>query len=158
MCDKSYTLEKRLKQHKSLTHRDRVHDRICHICSKAYGKDWILKQHIQKVHGSKDQKCQHCDMCFRDKSSLTRHMLQHDNEFKCNISDKKYSREEVLDLHMKRKHCHVKPFKCEKCGNAYALQIDLGRHTKESHDKSRPFELNQIRGICAATGGRSGET
>ena len=143
LCDSRYTSEMRLKQHKRLAHRDRVHDKICHICSKACGPNWILKQHIQMVHGSKDQKCQHCDKCFGNKSDLTRHMLQHDKKFKCNICDIKFARKDVLDLHMKRKHCEVKPFKCEKCGDEYAIRFDLEQHTKESHDKTRPFECEK---------------
>ena len=53
-CDSKHNRKDKLNQHKNVKHNenDEKMGYACHICLKAYGSNWYLNKHMEKVHSS----------------------------------------------------------------------------------------------------------
>ena len=93
LCGSRYTSKKSLQRHKSYAHTDGK-EVLCHICSKIFGSDLVLKKHIQSEHGTKYQKCL-CHICSKAYGSeliLKKHIqIEHSKDHKCQHCDKRFN-------------------------------------------------------------------
>lgn len=111
ICGKRFNDNGTLKTHKLLLHiKDRKFK--CLICNQTFPLkptlDKHIRRHLKRERGEKDFACDQCDMKYRDKSSLNRHVLT--------------------------KHSGV-DFKvtCGECGKQYTSTTNLFKHQRVHH-------------------------
>jgi hypothetical protein len=51
-------------------------------------------------------------------------------QFKCDICNRKFRRQEHLKRHHRSLHTHDKPFKCEECGKTFSRSDNLSQHQR----------------------------
>ncbi len=87
---------------------------MCELCGKEYCNQYRLKEHLRKKHGHVDPGLISCDICqttFHRKSSLKKHMIQHESGFRCHVCSETFT-----DLIKLKKHQwkHWKKY-CKLC-------------------------------------------
>ncbi len=110
MCEKKFT-----KKPSAVTHVNVVHYGLkpfkCEYCFKLFSKRSNYLNHREAIHLNVTHTCSHCNKSFSRKSSLTAHLVAHDNIF-----------------HNKRK-----TFPCPKCRRSFTHKTSLNRHIMEKH-------------------------
>ena len=76
VCDKNFLLERHLKGHMNIAH-NAAELIVCHLCNSSYNSKFNLKRHMNDVHGQMKFECNECDLKFRNKGYLKKHMLIH---------------------------------------------------------------------------------
>ena len=53
-CESKFARKDKLDNHKNVKHNENYEKmgHVCHICLKAYGSNWYLNKHMEKVHSS----------------------------------------------------------------------------------------------------------
>lgn len=112
ICGKRFNDKGTLKTHNMLLHiKDRKFK--CALCGLSFPLKPTLekhiRRHIKRENGVKDFPCEQCDMKYKDKSSLMRHVLA--------------------------KHTENSPrFTCEECGRQYTSPTNLYKHKRLHHN------------------------
>ena len=142
LCGKGFTDPTPLRQH-TLRHKadPSIRPFKCHLCDLSYMLELHLKAHIVRVHETEKIKC---DLCNKElgKTSLDIHMLAYHSDYQveCPICEHKFSRQKLLEMHMRRAHDPNKKreFKCQECDKAYTTKPDLQKHVRYNQDGERP--------------------
>jgi len=141
---------------------------MCNTCGVMFSKYLSLKRHYREKHGIRDQmpggefvkpsvnKCPECDLKFRFRSSLLRHLKRvHNNEskqdvdlehHKCGECDEIFSNFQNLQRHGKNHHSKisVKPVfqetslnTSQDCGLVATSMKDMSQHCHEVHKRNK---------------------
>lgn len=113
LCNKNFVTKDELAKH-VLSHSN-VRPHKCETCGKEYKGRRVLDMHLKKAHDIGDAKlfvrrkkhvCDVCDMRFRDKNKLVRHMCTHTGEkpFVCHLCEKKFTDKSYVTQHLKHQH------------------------------------------------------
>ncbi|XP_047040176.1 zinc finger protein GAI-ASSOCIATED FACTOR 1-like [Helicoverpa zea] len=107
----------------------------------------FLNQHINKVHKAKTFHCNECNQCFATETEFVRHSKICNFVFICQICDTKYSTNEKLMVHLKRKHPNVHQlYKNEK-----AEKRKLERTKEAKRAKNVPSETEMATATLITT-------
>ena len=117
-CDKSYNLERKLKEHRRKFHE--MEKIKCDYCNKMVLNKYSMKKHIDG-HLAKEEgiyKCSKCPYNFPNNRVLHKHLETHDKDrqrtFNCEVCKKDYFTKLALTLHTKYKHLDTK-YECKLC-------------------------------------------
>jgi len=123
ICDKAFTNNRALKQHKFFTHNIRCDNLklfTCVVCGKLFRQEKDMKTH-HKTHIMMTYTCEICQRQFNRKRNYTVHRLKHDEEkSECSICKKKFKN---LSLHQKTSHSG-----CKHCGKVFTRKFALDMH------------------------------
>ena len=95
-------------------HKKNVHEKVtCTQCGKLFGRNYLMKRHIQSAHTPDDQKKYRCDTCgkgFTNNQRLSEHLNVHTGE---------------------------KPFKCKFCPTCFASKGTHAMHERSHIGRGR---------------------
>ena len=105
-CNKIFNGKSSLRRHIRNIHEGLYEETKveCNICGKKICERF-MKEHIKTIHEKiKDQKCPHCEMAFKQKKTLTAHLVRHTGikNHECSQCEKKFSFLGQLNAHIKR--------------------------------------------------------
>ncbi|XP_033117930.1 early growth response protein 1-A-like [Anneissia japonica] len=108
----------------------------CQLCNVMFKHRHHVVRHMRSHTGEKPFHCQECGARFARKCILTNHMRVHTGEkpFICRECGDMFSRKHHLVIHV-RTHTGEKPYCCGKCGAAFSRSHHLGRHMKTHETK-----------------------
>ena len=114
----------------------------CSVCSKEFGRKYVLTRHMLVHTGKKPFECLICPNKFTTSGNLKDHMSVHTGKrkFECLTCGNKFSRADTLKTHMLN-HEGEQPFGCSICPNRFNSQASLNIHMR-IHSKERPFECS----------------
>lgn len=98
---------------------------ICKVCKKGFHRQWDLGRHV-RTHEKDKQRgpardierkfpCKQCSLAFQKAFQLKRHMLKHNGrkDFHCTLCSGRFSRNDILQRHVKTVHNKQKKEKCK---------------------------------------------
>ena len=169
VCDYSSKDHSGLKSHISHRHSNNDPDKRCRICKKYYKKSEIifhkeemhtkcdicdinlgssrnLAKHM-KIHSTnKDIECEVCGKLFHYRGLYTGHYNQVHNlnkkQFKCDICQKTFSKNHVLQRHYLI-HTNTEKMKCSECGKLIS-KLNLKNHLNTVHNNFKEREVCQL--------------
>ncbi|KAF5303329.1 hypothetical protein FQA39_LY10068 [Lamprigera yunnana] len=105
----------------------------CPKCFKGFHKKTLLKKHKKNCRPrlQKDllTRCKTCSRIFKDRQSLTKHLINYHSEYACEICGQKVQSKCEIVSHIRFSHpnCHLF---CH-CGNILRSKVDLAEHKKD---------------------------
>ncbi|KAF3429241.1 hypothetical protein E2986_00731 [Frieseomelitta varia] len=102
-----------------------VPDTQCHCCA----------EDLTTAHSGGEFKCQHCNLSFKKKSSLERHIVViHWQCDSCTCKDcgESFRDRKSLNRHRYTTHADKKIFRCEPCDTYFSRMYHLNRHIMQS--------------------------
>lgn len=108
----------------------------CPKCFKGFHKKTLLKKHKKNCRPrlQKDllTRCKTCSRIFKDRQSLTKHLINYHSEYACEICNQKVQSKCEIVSHIRFSHpnCHLF---CH-CGNILRNKSDLVEHKKDHHN------------------------
>lgn len=107
ICGLKFSYKSTLNKHIRSHHTPNVYpNHTCQICNKTYKANWLLKNHMERIHeGIAQYKCDHKDC------------------------DKKFYKKCDLDKH-KRSHSGERPYQCFACKQKFGQMSHLNRHER----------------------------
>lgn len=102
-----------------------VRDTQCHCCA----------EDLSTAHSGGEFICQHCDLSFKEKSSLERHnVVIHWQCESCTCKDcgQSFCDRKSLNRHRYTNHADRKIFRCEPCDTYFSRSYHLNRHIMQS--------------------------
>ena len=152
-CDLTFKKEQDLIAHRLIHSGPKQFQ--CDQCPKSYLYEYMLKNHIVKVHVLKKPAyfaCETCGKQFRQQVHLKMHMRSHSDErpISCQVCSKTFKYEVSLKNHMKT-HTEItgdrQKYDCQLCGTQFTNTHNLQRHMKYIHDK-KDRKQNHVCKIC----------
>ena len=142
-CNKSFKLERHLKDHLVRFHGKQRHyendpliDKFpCQHCDKIFKVKTSLVNHVKIVHeGLKPFTCHFCPYSASSKSNLVIHERQHTGEkpYSCSYCEYRCADKTSLNKHSLR-HTGVKRFFCKLCKFGTIQAANLGYHYNAVH-------------------------
>ena len=109
VCGLEYFTERMLNNHIDRKHADSIETNFeCSTCGKAFGKKWLLKEHMAIHSNVQKFSCQICAKSFKHEKSLKDHEGTHSDsislDFDCEQCDKKFRTKRNLREHMNNIH------------------------------------------------------
>ncbi|XP_047039360.1 zinc finger protein 208-like isoform X6 [Helicoverpa zea] len=141
-CEKTFTNQIRMREHKKRTHQGLGARNKCSYCSERFKDYWKKMDHMVKVHDVAPLvlKCSACDRTFSTQRSLSVHTKKDhlmERRHKCSECDMKFFGMSGLKKHM-AKHSGLRQFRCDICLKAYARKTTLREHMR-IHANDRRF-------------------
>lgn len=105
----------------------------CPKCFKGFHKKTLLKKHKKNCRPrlQKDllTRCKTCSRIFKDRQSLTKHLINYHSEYTCEICNQKFQSKCEIVSHIRFSHprCHLY---CH-CGNILRNKEDLSEHKRD---------------------------
>lgn len=144
VCSKSFSSQVTLDIHVSNHEGLKTKDAICNVCDKAFYDQSSLNKHVKTVHMDyKPYSCEHCEMRFSERKTMTEHTRVHTGErpFTCEICGKTFKRVSELNFHLRKHRGDVK-INCSECGKGFLRQGQLRTHIYMRHNKDNPFRCD----------------
>lgn len=135
-CEKSFHLERDLKQHKQSHKTKNVF--TCKVCKLEYSSKVTLNEHgIVHDEDLINYKCDKCDKGFYSRGKYNQHVKSH-YSYKCEECRKMFSSKLSLKKHISCKHSIELNFRCDVCPNkAFVDRHRLNTHKKRKQHKER---------------------
>lgn len=103
-------------------------------CKKIFHTRVEKRNHSKNVHEPKTIICDICGNYFSTYSMLKKHKSIHeDYRYPCLECTIKCRTQNLLNVHMKRKHTFEKDHKCETCGESFYRAQELSHHIALTH-------------------------
>ena len=136
LCQRSFSTEPLLKEHKCRTSTQRC---VCDICGRGISCPQALRRHRLQHSEERPAKCETCGAGFIDEVALSKHVLTHSEEkpYLCDFCGKGFRFKDYLVRHT-RFHTGEKPYKCSGCEKSFATSDTLNRHFL-IHTGEKPF-------------------
>ncbi|XP_019700628.1 zinc finger protein 436 isoform X1 [Harpegnathos saltator] len=102
-----------------------VPDTQCHCCA----------EDLKTAHSGGDFKCVHCNLSFKKKTSLDRHVIVIHwkcDSCICNVCGSSFRDKKELNKHRYTTHGDRKIFRCEPCDTYFSRSYHLNRHIMQS--------------------------
>ena len=100
----------------------------CPRCPSVLYSKGHLKIHMRYHTGERPYKCDFCDKCFAERSTLRKHEATHrDPDFWCPFCRKGFCREDSLRVHV-RYHNDINPYICTTCNETFRTSSHLREH------------------------------
>lgn len=143
-CKREFKSEGTLLAHR-VTHQ--AAELACSRCSKKFKTNRALLTHIAVSHRTKElaHKCAECDLSFKWKSRLTRHVgavHRRERKHSCDRCDKRFSQKSDLTKHVATVHDKQTFAVCDECDRGFASKGDLSRHVAAVHRAELPHECD----------------
>uniref|UniRef100_A0A3P9LZY5 C2H2-type domain-containing protein n=1 Tax=Oryzias latipes TaxID=8090 RepID=A0A3P9LZY5_ORYLA len=139
-----YVLKRHEKEICKSREQRRAKRKECTMCEKTFTLLRRLREHYSKQHGfSGPFPCSQCNKTFVQLSYLAIHQRIHKGEFPyvCDMCPEKFRSSNCLTVHQ-RKHTGEKPFLCWQCGKCYRSASELTVHMG-THSEERPWACTQ---------------
>ncbi|XP_053622818.1 uncharacterized protein LOC128682230 [Plodia interpunctella] len=108
--------------------------------TKYFTERKYLNQHYNKVHRSKDIKCEKCNQSFINTAKFYKHLNTCNIVYSCQICDKYYKAHEQLIVHLMRRHPDVhKQYK-----ESRALKRKINSNFENKKQKTDDQKLNEL--------------
>ncbi|KAI5643733.1 hypothetical protein NE865_04325 [Phthorimaea operculella] len=156
-CGESFSTSRQVNVHVS---EHKIGDNICPGCNVGFSTAEELKRHTicyykeQNFKGKKiksipdDLTCEFCKKSFKQRGTLTAHLLIHTERKRDHICDKcgkSFLSKQTLAGHMLL-HDNIRDFQCEICKASFFTRSQLKNHIGV-HDSVKPFSCEQC-GRC----------
>jgi KRAB domain-containing zinc finger protein len=155
-CTVLFSSKQTVSSHIVNIHKAVKNSCICDICKRGYKSMLSLKNHKRDYHCEKNYICNHCDLKFKIKSALKKHLNGvKDNgfikkfkenvktePFVCVYCDLVFKSDELRRVHAEIVHCKVYPYPCMECPIRFRVQRTLNIHIEVMHKK--PDSCNLI--------------
>lgn len=128
LCDRTLSCHSAFELHMRSHTKERPY--TCDICKKSFSTKHIMKTHILKHYGIKENR-------KPKKASDKRSNRPKKSPYQCTTCGQMTASRSAMEDHM-RTHTGEKPFTCELCGNKYRLKGTLQRHMHSRHPESHP--------------------
>ena len=135
-CNRLYSDRNQLEKHIKLRHENYSVDTkkqfACNLCAYSTDNQGNFSKHQLKHSGVKAHKCEQCEKCFSQKSTLQGHIRSiHGNQkFACEFYKKTCNRKSNLTKHIATVHQGRKEFKCPQCNKMFGQNGSLTRHMR----------------------------
>ena len=129
----------------------------CDQCDKTYSTEKYLRNHKMRVHGAKRHECGLCGKAFTTFPNLRRHMLllhekKGDKPFSCQTCNRRFSLKANWKDHVNTIHLNTYSLRCALCDMGFRRKKDLQAH--EAHAHGSPTRTAPIlRTLAPAEGG-----
>ncbi|XP_041985625.1 zinc finger protein 525-like isoform X2 [Aricia agestis] len=140
-CPVSYRFVRKLQEHMKSDHGVTLH--ICQVCQALIEDENEYHTHLSThtdIH-----KCEHCNMVFKKRSTIIKHLKCHENAQThiCDVCGVVFATENDLDEHMD-KHNHK--YTCYYCGKRYRIQLSFEMHIRK-HEMHLQGELQNAQKV-----------
>ena len=155
ICGKEFSSQELKMQH---IKRHEFPRQVCSFCGLTFTSKFNLHRHMVEQHNtmqrsSQNYECYKCKKIFLSRGDMGRHIqgihreslstLSHSrsenqNDHRCDICDKVFSRQSTLEEHLKL-HEQDNTQRCEYCGKIFSTVSNLRRHL-QIHDKEQEFK------------------
>ncbi|KAI8127113.1 Zinc finger protein 208 [Lucilia cuprina] len=132
ICKQQFTLKSSLDGHLFRHHQIGDLSFECDKCGRKYAQKNILREHVQRMHGSKEFSCGFCGKLFAIKSELKVHTMVHTAEkpHVCELCGKAFRIKTQLRYHVTAIHTKIRAYKCTMCPKDFLKKRDLTDHIK----------------------------
>lgn len=127
---------------------------MCKICGNLFMNDVFLETHM-KIHSNTKHSCDKCEFTSKAEDNLQLHMKTVHFEEVCTICQKVYTKQYLLNAHLKQAHPTTNPdyqqreFECHLCRKPFKTEHTLRGHFVTIHTRKV-----QGRFLCAQCGQR----
>ena len=146
-CEKTFAYKHHVKDHVKAAHT-LVRDVSCNYCNKMFAHSYVLNKHVQSVHLKIRNKKFSCTICSY-KSDCSFKVKRHERsvhqkikDFSCNVCNRKFSRKDKLNDHVKaHENIGNKGFACEICNKKISRKYNLVKHIATVHKQPKNYGL-----------------
>jgi hypothetical protein len=118
----------------------------CGHCKMRFLNQEKLDRHIENFHGDTERPFS-CDLCrtsFKTLNNLRSHQTlvhtaEEDKKFVCEVCNKRYAQQALLNAHFNAIHSDVKRFPCNFCGERFKILHSMKRHCLQYHGEENPY-------------------
>ncbi|XP_053678147.1 uncharacterized protein LOC128728544 [Anopheles nili] len=134
ICNKRFTTNWNLKQHKWTHANPTLKPFQCSYCPSAFVREADFVTHVNAHRSIRPYTCNHCGRQFIRKYNWIRHTREHelDKGHRCDVCGRQFHRKYYLTEH-KRIHTGERPFSCNICGKTSATKTNHNKHLRIHH-------------------------
>uniref|UniRef100_A0A182TVU4 Zinc finger protein 865 n=1 Tax=Anopheles melas TaxID=34690 RepID=A0A182TVU4_9DIPT len=134
ICNKRFTTNWNLKQHKWTHTNPTMKPFQCTYCPSAFVRESDFVTHVNAHRSIRPYTCNHCGSQFIRKYNWIRHTREHeiDKGHRCDVCGRQFHRKYYLTEH-KRIHTGERPFACNICGKTSATKTNHNKHVRIHH-------------------------
>lgn len=115
-------------------------DVCCDVCRKSFRNKKSLTSHLLH-HVKSKYRCDICFCSFVHKKSLDNHRLVHQRQYKCGMCDREFKNKSNMRKHLQLVHLKLELFVCEICARTFKYSRSYVEH-KRRHTGERPFKCD----------------
>ena len=133
LCGKRFAEAQSLTKHTAVHSGEKPHK--CCVCDKAFSGLSYLSNHMTTHGGDQPYRCLRCDKGFCNAGNLEVHeKLAHSDvkPFQCDVCEMAFKMKSHLNRHV-RVHTGTKPYSCRHCSEDFRTTDQLKEHLLRSH-------------------------